>query len=385
MDNERKKKLQETLKKFNKDHKAEIFTMGSEIVDTQVIPSGVSQFDEFIGGGFKQGAHTIIWGQYSVGKTALILSTIANAQKQGKFVCFVNTEKPINIERFKFFNINLSEMVYIEAPSCAEDALEAMRTLCKDNVTDLFIIDSVNGLSPKSSQEGKEGAERSLEKKDVAALALTLSNFYNKVNAHVFRAKSAVIWIGQARTQGIGGYFVRQGLSGGKAQEFYAYQIIQMRKDEKSNNPVRDIRVYTLNEAGKLTYKTVEEEIGFSAVLKLEKTNSSKSLRQNSEIRIPYYFETGFNIPAEKELEIRIEGTDKEKEVINEMLIAKGVLKTKTENEQIIKTRPFTKEETEALDNGGLSKEEFNKICEENSKKSEVKSSKQRGRPKKDK
>ncbi|MEK6884701.1 MAG: ATPase domain-containing protein, partial [Nanoarchaeota archaeon] len=274
---ERRKKLDSTLKDFNKKHKSEIFTMGNEIQTLEVIPTSVKEFDDFIGGGFKQGGHTIIWGQYSVGKTALILTAIANAQKLDKLVCYVNTEKPLDPERFRFFGIDLDNLVYIEAPESAEDALEAMRTLCKDKVIDLFIIDSLNGLCPKSSTEGKEGAERSLEKKDVAALALTLSNFYNKVNAHVFRAKSAVVWIGQARTQGIGSYFVRQGLSGGKAQEFYAYQIIEMRRDEKSNNPTKDAVHYFLDPDGKMHKETKKIECGFGIVCKLNKTNSSKS------------------------------------------------------------------------------------------------------------
>lgn len=320
---ERRKKLAETLKTFNKNHKSEIFTMGSEIKTLEVIPSGIKDIDNFIGGGFKQGAHSIIWGQYSVGKTALILTTIANAQKLGKFVCYVNTEKPIDKSRFEFFGINLEELVYIEAPSCAEDALEAMRTLCKDKIIDAFIIDSINGLSPKSTQEGKEGTERSLDKKDVASLALTLSNFYNKVNAHVFKSRSAVIWVGQSRTQGIGGYVVRQGLSGGKAQEFYAYQIAQMRRDEKSNNPTRPIRVYSLNEKGKPTYKTIEEEIGFGIVMKLDKTNSSLSAKEKKELRIPYYYNTAFITPNQEELEIRYEGTPEQIATIKEMLEAK--------------------------------------------------------------
>ena len=107
MVNERREKLMQTMKSFNKSQKAEIFTLGNEIEDTPLIPSGIELFDNAIGGGFKQGGHTIIWGQYSVGKTALILHTIANAQLSDKLVCYVNTEKPIEVNRFKFFGINL--------------------------------------------------------------------------------------------------------------------------------------------------------------------------------------------------------------------------------------------------------------------------------------
>ena len=110
---ERRKKLEQTIKQFNKTHKSEVFSLGNEIEELPVIPSGIKMIDDFLGGGFKCGGHTIIWGTYSVGKTALVLTAIANAQKLGKLVCYVNNEKPIEPERFKFFGINLNDMLYI--------------------------------------------------------------------------------------------------------------------------------------------------------------------------------------------------------------------------------------------------------------------------------
>ncbi len=324
---ERRKKLDQTVKDFNKSHKSEIFTMGSEIEDLNVIPSGVKSIDDFLGGGFQCGGHTIVWSpSYSVGKTALALTTIANAQKLGKLVCFCNTEKPIEPERFRFFGINLEDMLYIEAPENAEKALEAIRTLCRDKVIDLFIIDSTNGLCPKSVQEEKGGKERSLEKKNIASLPLVLSNFYSIVSAHIFRSKAAILWISQGRTQGIGTFFTRCGLSGGKAQEFYAYQIISMRKGQNENAPIQSVKRYLLDKDGKLRYKTENVPIGFDVVLKLQKTNSCKSAKENAELHMPFVYKNGFvDVIEKKEVEIEISGTDEEKEIIEKMLIEKGI------------------------------------------------------------
>ena len=327
MDNERRKKLMQTVKDFNKKHKSEVFSVGDSIKKLEVIPSGIKRVDDFIGGGFKNGGHTIIWGTYSVGKTALVLTTIANAQKDGKLVCYVNTEKPIDPERFEFFGINLKEMLYIEAPENAEKALEAMRTLCKEKVIDLFIIDSINGLCPKSVQEEKAGKERSLEKKNVASLPLVLSNFYNVVNANVFRSRASVIWIGQGRTQGIGTFFTRLGLSGGNAQEFYAYQIIFMRRGQNTDAPMNSVKRYILDKDKNIHYKTEKKEVGFDVVMKLTKTNSALSAKENSEIHIPFVYKEGFVdefIPQEGEIEIT--GTDEEKEIIEKELRNKGIL-----------------------------------------------------------
>lgn len=372
MDNEKRKKLMETLKKFNKDHKSEVFSMGNEIEELSVLPSGVKTIDKFIGGGFKCGGHTIIYGEYSVGKTALVLMTIAQAQKDGKLVCYVNTEKPIEPERFKFFGINLDDMVYIEAPENAEKALEAIRTLCKNKVIDLFIIDSTNGLCPKSVDEEKAGKERSLEKKNVASLALTLSNFYNIVNSHVFRSRAAIIWIGQTRTQGIGSFFTRMGLSGGKAQEFYAYQKIFLRRGQKTDAPIQKYKRYFVDKDKKLRYKTENKPIGFDVVMKLEKTNSSKSAGENKEIHVPYLYDNGFvdKVPEQNETPFEIGAkTEEEKELIEKYLIEKGVI---TKNKLVDK---------EMISKG---KEIYNDFDDSNEIKVTPKKRK-RGRPKKEK
>ena len=344
---ERRKKLDETVKQFNKDQKSEVISKGDEIENLPVIPSGIKKIDDFIGGGFKNGGHTIIWGTYSVGKTALVLTAIANAQKEGKLVCFVNTEKPIEPERFEFFGINLDDMLYVEAPENAEKALEAMRRLCKNKVIDLFIIDSTNGLCPQSVQEEKGGKERSLTKKNIASLPLILSNFYNIVNAHIFRSRASIIWIGQGRTQGIGTFFTRLGLSGGNAQEFYAYQIIFMRRGQNADAPVKSVKRYFLDPDNNLRYKSEKVAVGFDVVMKLEKTNSCRSAQEKSELHIPFVYKEGFVDEFNPEgQDIVIKGTDEEKEIITAELILKGIIPGKLK----IHTK-LSKEESEALDN----------------------------------
>ena len=326
MDNERRKKLNDTLKKFNKKHKTEVFTLGSEIKELPVIPSGVKKIDDFLGGGFKRGGHTIVWGVYSSGKTALVLQTLANAQKMGLFVCFVNSEKPIDPSRFEFFGINLEEMVYIEAPEHAEQALEGMRSLCRDKVIDLFIVDSTNGLGPKNKQYTAKGQERALEKKNVATTALMLSEFYNTVNPHVFRSKASVIWIGQGRVQGIGSFFVRMGLSCGEAQKFYAYQIISTRLGQGSDAPVQKFKEYFVDPDGKVRFSTVDEKIGFDVVLKMEKTNSSRSVKKGQDLHVAYLDNKGFvDFVKNDEILVRIDSemNDEEKKVIENHLIEK--------------------------------------------------------------
>jgi RecA/RadA recombinase len=327
-ESEKRKKLLESVAKFNKQEKGKVVDFANNIDDYGVIPSGVEEFDKFIGGGFKQGAHSILWGGYSVGKTAMALTTIANAQKLGKTCCYVNLEKPIDTERFEWFGINLDEMLYIEAPNDAEQALEALRTFSQDKVIDLFIIDSIQGMCPRTVKENK-GKQRGLEERNVASLARVLSNFYNVVNADIFKAKAAVIWIGQTRTEGIGSYITKAGLTGGAAQKFYAFQMVFMRQGQKADAPVVPKKIFYIDPNGKERYKTEKVEIGFDVVLRMDKTNSSKSERQNATLHLPYFDDSGFFAPKsdveteletveEIEKEIEFSEEKKEKDIIEE-------------------------------------------------------------------
>ena len=162
------------------------------------------------------------------------------------------------------------------------------------------------------------------------------------------------MWIGQLRTKGIGSYITMDGLTGGNAQTFYAYQIIKLRHGQKADNPQNKIvHYFTDPDMDKLRKETVSEEAGFDVVVKLDKTNSSKSLKQGGEIHVPYYYESGFATPSLEEKFI-IDGTEEEKVFIRAKLIEKGIIK-EVEPTLIpptipVEERKFTKEEIKALD-----------------------------------
>jgi len=190
--------------------------------------------------------------------------------------------------------------------------------------------------------KGEDVQERGLDKRNVAALPMTLSNFYNVVNAQVFRAKAAVVWIGQLRTKGIGSYITMDGLTGGNAQTFYAYQIIKLRHGQKADNPQIKVPNYFIDPDGKLRKETKSSDAGFDVVVKIDKTNSSKSLKQGEEIHVPYYYESGFAPQEINESTFTIEGTDEEKVIIKQHLIKKGIIKDDHDTIRISKDCKWT-------------------------------------------
>ena len=327
MANERKKHLLETMKGFNKNQKSEILFFGNEIENQKIISTGIKPIDSFLGGGIKRATHTIIWGGISTGKTSFALQTIAQAQRDGLICCYINLEKPVDNERFDMLGVNRSELIRADCTKNAEQALTIIKTLCREKVIDLIVVDSVNALSPKAEQESKKGVERGLDDKTIAELARLLSEFCRRVNPDIYNAKCGMLWIGQLRIGGIGSFYTRAVLSCGEALKFYAYQIIFTRKGQTSDAPMNSFKRYILNKDQKLSYKTEKKSVGFDSVLKLTKTNSCNSVKELEEIHLPFIGTKGYvNEFIPEPCEIEISGTEEEKEIITKMLVDKGIL-----------------------------------------------------------
>lgn len=322
---ERRKKLLETMKSFNKIQKDPILDFGSSHVELDVIPTGIKLIDDFTGGGTKRGSFSIIYGGFSVGKSTLVLQQIANAQKVGKICCYIDLEHSFDKERAIILGVDLEKLVLAEHCKNAEQALEIIRALCKDKVVDYIAVDSVQAMSPLNEQENK-GKERQLVEKEIAELARTLSKFFRVVAPHVFNAKASIVMIGQIRIHGIGTFFTRAGLTGGEALKHWANQMIFIRQGQGADAPMNEQKRYFLDKEDKLRYKTEKIKVGFDAVLKLEKTKSSESATEGSTIHVPFVYKNGFVNEFKPDAEeIEISGTDEQKEKIKKELNSKGL------------------------------------------------------------
>jgi RecA/RadA recombinase len=338
--------------------------------ETEVVNVGIPSIDKFIGG-FKKGAFSIVYGGMSCGKSTLALQTIANAQKENKVCCYLDMERSFSKERATQLGVNLSELILVSTCQTAEEALEIVRTLSKDKVCDFLVLDSIQSMSPQGEQENK-GKQRELASAEMAQLARTLSKFFRVVSPDVFKAKMAVLLIGQIRMN-LGSFIVRGELSGGEALKHFSYQTIFMRRGQGADAPSQKVIEFYLDPDKVMHKESKNIPCGFDAVLKLTKTKSSTSAVENSEIHLPFTFEKGFVESLEnQEEQIKIEGTDEEKAIIRQKLIEKGVLKEvcekiaqKYESKDFDQTleeptlvpptietneRKFTKEEIQALD-----------------------------------
>ena len=78
-------------KQFGEDAAMTFDDMNIKKVD--VIPSGSLKLDRVLGiGGWPRGRVSLIWGDYSSGKSTICIQACANAQKMGLTVAYIDME-----------------------------------------------------------------------------------------------------------------------------------------------------------------------------------------------------------------------------------------------------------------------------------------------------
>jgi len=250
------------------------------------IPFGIKSIDELSGGGVTRGNFTIVYGGERVGKSTLALILTAQAQASGLVCCYIDMERGFDSQRAEQFGVNLKDLVLIKDCDTAEQAMDIIVTFSRERVVDLAIVDSVQAMSPKGEQyQGKSEAMKSIEDDTMALLARKLGQFFRICAPRIHKGKVGVVLIGQVRTQGIGTFITREGLSGGHSIKHWSVMTLYMRHGQGADAPTKKITV----NGKKKTTKT-----GFDSVIKLEKTKISGSKTEGEEIHIPFYFKTGF-------------------------------------------------------------------------------------------
>lgn len=274
----------------------------SDMEDKNKMAFGIEPLDKFIGGGVLCGNFHVVYGGVGAGKTASALNMIAEAQRNGKSCAFIDLEHTLSKERMLSFGVNLNELILYEDAETAEEAMEVVRAMCKENIVDLIVVDSIQAMTPHLSQYKTKAKTqfREFKEDEMAALAKKMGKFIGGTKDFIFKSKVAVVLIGQARSN-IGGYGNLEELTGGKAIKYYSMLTLYMRRGPASEAPTRKMKEYYFDDKGKERYKTVDVPIGFNTVIKIDKHKITGCKAEGSEIRIPFYFESGFKEPLEVE------------------------------------------------------------------------------------
>jgi recombination protein RecA len=276
---ERMNHLKNILRQTNKKYGKNTVDFASNINSKERIPFGIKPIDELTGGGSVCGNFITIYGAESTGKTSICYFHIAEAQKLDKICVYIDLEHSFDSERAKQFGVNLEDLIIIGNLKSAEDAMDILVDLANNKVADLVLIDSIQAMSPSGEQATKRGKEKSIKEDEMALLAKKMAKFFRIAGTPVSKGKVAVVLIGQSRIEGIGSFFTREGLSGGRALKHFNMITLHTRKGSKADAP-KD--------------KKTKEIIGFNCGVKVEKHKITGCKPQNTEIMLPFYFKGGF-------------------------------------------------------------------------------------------
>jgi recombination protein RecA len=192
--------------------------------DAEVISTGALSLDIALGiGGLPKGRIIEIFGPESSGKTTLALSVIAQSQKKGGVVAFIDAEHALDVNYAKKLGVNIEDLL-ISQPDNGEQALEITETLVRSGAIDILVVDSVAALTPRAEIEGEMGDSH------MGLQARLMSQALRKLTASINRSNTLVIFINQIRMK-IGVMFGNpETTTGGNALKFYSSIRLDVRR-----------------------------------------------------------------------------------------------------------------------------------------------------------
>ena len=195
-------------------------------LNVDYIPTGSLSLDVALGiGGLPKGRIVEIYGPESSGKTTLALHVVAEAQKRGGEVAFVDAEHALDPTYARALGVQVEDML-IAQPDTGEQALEITEALVRSGAIDVVVVDSVAALVPRAEIEGEMGDSY------VGLQARLMSQALRKLTGAIGKTNCIVIFINQLREKVGIMYGNPEVTTGGRALKYYASVRIDIRRVE---------------------------------------------------------------------------------------------------------------------------------------------------------
>ena len=227
--NDKKQAIQSAMNQIEKMYgKGSIMRLGDQMeqMNIETVSTGSLALDLALGiGGVPRGRIIEIYGPESSGKTTLALHILAQAQKQGGEVAFVDAEHALDPTYAKALGVNIDELL-ISQPDTGEQALEITEALVRSGAIDVVVVDSVAALVPRAEIEGEMGDSF------VGIHARLMSQALRKLAGAINKTNCIVVFINQLLEQVGVLYGNPEVTTGGRALKFYASVRIDVRRIE---------------------------------------------------------------------------------------------------------------------------------------------------------
>ncbi|WP_040459029.1 recombinase RecA [Limosilactobacillus antri] len=232
MADQRKAALDKALQKIEKDFgKGSIMRMG-DAADMKIatISSGSLAIDKALGvGGYPRGRIVEIYGPESSGKTTVALHAVAEVQRQGGTVAYIDAENALDPQYAEALGVDVDNLL-LSQPDTGEEGLAIADALIATSAIDLVVIDSVAALVPQAEIDGDMGDHH------VGLQARLMSQALRKLSGEINKTKTIAIFINQIREK-VGVMFGNpETTTGGRALKFYSTIRMEIRRAEQIKN-----------------------------------------------------------------------------------------------------------------------------------------------------
>ena len=232
MTDDKKRAIETAMQQIERTYgKGAIMRFGDNSAsNVESVSTGSLALDLALGiGGLPKGRIIEIYGPESSGKTTLALHVLAQAQKAGGEVAFIDAEHALDITYARALGVKVEDML-VSQPDTGEQALEITEALVRSGAIDVIVVDSVAALVPRAEIEGEMGDSF------VGLHARLMSQALRKLAGAVGKTNTIVIFINQLREKVGVMYGNPEVTTGGRALKFYASVRIDVRRIEALKN-----------------------------------------------------------------------------------------------------------------------------------------------------
>jgi recombination protein RecA len=225
---DKKKALETALLQIEKNFgKGTVMRLGDKAeMNVDTVPTGSLTLDLALGvGGLPKGRIVEIYGPESSGKTTLALHILAETQKQGGEVAFVDAEHALDPEYAAALGVDIDSLL-VSQPDYGEQALEITDALVRSGAVAAVVVDSVAALTPRAEIEGEMGDSV------VGLQARLMSQALRKLAGSIAKTGCLVVFINQIRDKIGVIYGSSETTTGGRALKFFSSVRLDIRRTE---------------------------------------------------------------------------------------------------------------------------------------------------------
>ena len=195
-------------------------------MQVDAISTGSIGLDLALGvGGVPRGRIIEVYGPESSGKTTLALHVLAEAQKKGGDVAFIDVEHALDPVYAEALGVDINNLL-VSQPDTGEQAMEICEALVRSGAIDAIVVDSVAAMVPRAEIEGEMGDSH------VGLQARLMSQAMRKLTSVIGKTNTVCVFINQLREKVGVMYGNPEVTTGGRALKFYASVRIDVRRIE---------------------------------------------------------------------------------------------------------------------------------------------------------